>query len=152
MRTLDLFVTLLLSAAPVSELRGGIPFALARGASPPAAFFLALAGNLVIIPALLFGLSAGERLIRRCEAGRRIIDLTFGRVRRRRRLIDRYGPVGLFFLVAVPLPGTGAWTGAIAAHLFGIRPRRAAIPIASGVVIAGVLVLSASLGLIRLFD
>ena len=151
MNTVDAVITLLISAAPIAELRGGIPFALARGASAEAAFFLALGGNLIVIPALLFGLSAGERLIRRFEVGERIVDLAFGRVRRRRKLIERYGPLGLFFLVAIPLPGTGAWTAAIGAHLFGIEPRRAILPIALGVLIAGILVLFGSLGLIRLF-
>jgi len=149
--TVDAVITLLISAAPIAELRGGIPFALARGAGAEAAFFLAIAGNLAVIPALLFGLAAGERLIRRSAAGERFVDFAFGRIRRRGRLIDRYGPIGLFLLVAVPLPGTGVWTAAIGAHLFGIGPRRAALPIALGVLVAGLLVLSGSLGLIRLF-
>jgi uncharacterized membrane protein len=147
----DAIMTVLLSAAPITELRGGIPFALARGAPAWLAFALALAGNLAVVPLLLFGLRAGERMVRRFGVGDRILDRVFARVRRKRGPIDRYGPIGLLLLVAVPLPGTGAWTGAIAAHLFGIAPRRASVPIVAGVLIAGVLVLLAGVGVIRLF-
>jgi uncharacterized membrane protein len=150
MSAIDAWIVLLVSVAPISELRGAIPLALARGAPVPAAFFLALTGNLVVIPLVLLCLRLGESWIRRVPAGARLLDWLFGRVRRHERLIRRYGPLGLALLVAIPLPGTGAWTGAIAAHVLSIPPRRALVPIAAGVMIAGVLVLLASLGLFRL--
>jgi len=150
MSAFDAWLIVLLSAAPISELRGAIPLAMARGAVPAAAFFLALAGNLLVIPLILFGLRLGEDWIRRWPLGARLLDWTFGRVRRHEQLIRRYGPIGLVLLVAIPLPGTGAWTGAIAAHVLSIRPRRAIAPIALGVVIAGILVLLASIGFFRL--
>jgi len=150
MSAFDAWLIVLVSAAPISELRGAIPLALARGAPAAAAFFLALAGNLLIIPLILFGLRIGEAWIRRWSIGARLLDWAFGRVRRREHLIRRYGPIGLVLLVAIPLPGTGAWTGAIAAHVLSIPWRRAILPIAAGVVIAGILVLLASLGILRL--
>jgi len=150
MNAVDAWMTVLLSAAPISELRGAIPLAVARGAAPVAAFFLALAGNLLVIPLILYGLRFGERWIRRWPIGARLLDWLFGRVRRREHLIRRYGPFGLILLVAIPLPGTGAWTGAIAAHVLAIPPRRSVLPIAMGVVIAGVLVLLATLGAFHL--
>jgi len=146
---LDAILTVLISAAPIAELRGGIPFALARGGSPAAAFCLAIFGNLTVVPILFLGLRSGERLLRRTTFGRRLVDSVFARVRRRASAIDRYGALGLFLLVAIPLPGTGAWTGAIAASFFGIPPRRASIPIVLGVLAAGIVVLLASLGVIR---
>jgi len=151
MSAFDALLTLVLSAAPVSELRGAIPVALARGAAPATAFFLALAGNLLVIPVILFVLRVGERWIRRWNPAAKLLDWAFSRVRRRERWIRRLGPFGLFLLVAIPLPGTGAWTGAFAAHLLSIPPRRAVPPIVIGVVVAGILVLSACLGLLRLF-
>ncbi|RLE32851.1 small-multidrug export protein, partial [Candidatus Acetothermia bacterium] len=106
-------------------------------------------GNLTVVPILFLGLRSGERLLRRTTFGRRLVDSVFARVRRRASAIDRYGALGLFLLVAIPLPGTGAWTGAIAASFFGIPPRRASIPIVLGVLAAGIVVLLASLGVIR---
>jgi len=139
-----------LSAAPVAELRGGIPLALSQGFSPAAAFLLAVLGNLAIVPVLLLGFSYGERLLLRWRPTRVLLEAVFARTRRKGRLIERAGPIALVLLVAIPLPGTGAWTGAIAARLFGVPFRRALPPIVLGVLIAGGVVLAASLGAFRL--
>lgn len=139
------------SAAPITELRGGIPLAISQGYAPAAAFLLAILGNLLIVPLLLVGLEYGEDLLLRWRASRILLQWVFARTRRKGRLIERAGPAALVLLVAIPLPGTGAWTGAIAARLFGI-PMRVALPwIGVGVLIAGIIVLLVSLGLFELF-
>lgn len=148
---IDVLITLGLSAAPVAELRGGLPFALALGIHPAAAFALAVAGNLLIVPILLFGLGTIERVLRGWRPTERLMEAIFARTRRKGRLLDRFGAAGLILLVAIPLPGTGAWTGAIAAILLGVPARRAFLLITIGVLIAGILVLLASLGAFRLF-
>lgn len=142
---------LAVSAAPVAELRGGLPLAISYGFSPVAAFFLAIAGNLLPVLPILLGLGWGERLLRRWALSVRLVDWVFTRTRRKGRLIERYGAVGLILLVAIPLPVTGAWTGAIAAFLFGIPPKRAFLLITVGVLIAGVVVLALTLSGIHLF-
>ncbi|MGB2982683.1 MAG: small multi-drug export protein [Candidatus Bipolaricaulia bacterium] len=149
--TIDYLITVALSAAPIAELRGGLPYALARGLHPAAAFFLAVAANLLIVPVILLGLGIAERLLRRWRPAERVLDAVFARTRRKGRLVERFGNIGLILLVAIPLPGTGAWTGAIAAVLLGVPARRAFCLITLGVLIAGTLVLFASLGAFRLF-
>jgi uncharacterized membrane protein len=144
-------LTIGISAAPLIELRGGIPFALAQGLSPTMAFLLAVLGNLAIVPILLWGLEWIEKLFMHWRFTRRILESVFARSRRKGRWIEQWGVVGLLLLVAIPLPGTGAWTGALAARLIGL-PNRKSLPwIALGIVIAGLLVLFASLGVIHLF-
>jgi len=139
------------SAAPVAELRGGLPLALITYGFPPlASYFLAVLGNLLPVLPLLLGLGWGERLLRQYAFPRRLLHWVFARTRRKGRLISRYGTIGLVLLVAIPLPATGAWTGAIAAFLFGIPPKRAFPLIVVGVLIAGVVVLLASLGMFHL--
>ena len=139
------------SAAPVIELRGGIPLALSQGFSPFAAFSLALLGNIAVVPILLWGFQWAERLFMRWTVTRRIMESVFSRSHRKGQWIERWGSIGLLLLVAIPLPGTGAWTGALAARLIGL-PNSKSLPwIALGVVIAGLLVLFASLGAIHLF-
>jgi uncharacterized membrane protein len=147
---IEYLMTVGLSVAPIAELRGGLPYALSRGLHPAGAFALAVGANLLIVPILLFGLRRAERLVRRWRPTERLLDAVFARTRRKGRLVERFGAVGLVLLVAIPLPGTGAWTGAIAAVLLGIPARRALRLIALGVLIAGVLVLLASLGAFRL--
>jgi len=139
------------SAAPIAELRGGIPLAISQGYAPAAAFLLAILGNLLIVPLLLVGFRYGEELLLRWRLSRALLEWVFARTRRKGRLIERAGPAALVLLVAIPLPGTGAWTGAIAARLFGIPMRKALPWIGVGVLIAGIIVLLVSLGLFELF-
>jgi uncharacterized membrane protein len=148
---IESLITLALSAAPVAELRGGLPYALSRGAESGVAYGLAVVGNLLVVPLLLLGFRRLERLLRTWRPSARLLDALFERTRRKGRRVERFGAVGLVLLVAIPLPGTGAWTGAIAAVLLGVRPRRAFVLIALGVLVAGVLVLFASLGAFALF-
>jgi len=148
----DYLIAIGLSLAPVSELRGGLPYALAQGLSPAAAFFLAVAANLLIVPVILLFLEQTERVFRRWRPTEQLMNAVFARTRRKGRLVERLGALGLILLVAIPLPGTGAWTGALAAALLGIPIRRSLPLIAVGVLIAGVLVLFASLGAFQLFD
>jgi uncharacterized membrane protein len=139
------------SAAPIAELRGGIPLAISQGYTPAAAFLLAVLGNLLIVPVVLVGLRYGEELLLRWGLSRVLLEWLFARTRRKGQLIERAGPVALVLLVAIPLPGTGAWTGALAARLFGIPMRKALPWIGVGVLIAGIIVLLVSLGLFELF-
>jgi len=139
------------SAAPVAELRGGIPLAISQGCPACVAYLLAVLGNLLVVPILFAGLRYGEELLLRWRPTRALLGWLFARTRRKGRLIERAGPVALVLLVAIPLPGTGAWTGAIAARLFGIPIRKALPWIGLGVLIAGIVVLLVSLGLFELF-
>jgi uncharacterized membrane protein len=147
----DYLIAVGLSMAPIAELRGGLPYALSQGAAPGIAYAVAVAANLAVVPLILVGLGWAERVFRRWEPTRRLIDALFKRTRRKGRLVERLGSVGLILLVAIPLPGTGAWTGAVASVLLGIPFRRALGLIAMGVLTAGLLVLLASLGAFSLF-
>ena len=132
-----------ISAVPWIELRGAIPVGLGLGYPWPAVFLISVAANcLVIVPAfyvldLLYG------RLSRWAWFRRQVD----RVRKRGEpLIRRYSLVGLALFVAVPLPGTGAYSGAALAWLLGLDRRKSAVAIAAGVVIAGVVVTLAATG------
>ncbi|MDD5646298.1 MAG: small multi-drug export protein [Candidatus Bipolaricaulis sp.] len=150
MRAADWALCVLLSAAPISELRGGLPYAIARGADPFLAAAVAALSNLAVIPLALFLLHFAEPVLRRVHWIDRFLDWLFARTRRHGKRVERLGAAGLVLLVAVPLPGTGAWTGAVLAHLLGIPLGRAAWLLALGVIVAGVLVLLASLGVVSL--
>jgi uncharacterized membrane protein len=141
-----------LSAAPISELRGGLPLALSLGMHPAAAYSLAVAGNLLPVPFLLWGLSRLLALLPRLpERWRGPVERYLAWQKRRHlRRFARLGDVALVLVVAVPLPATGAWTGALLAALLGIPPRRALPLITLGVLLAGGIVLAASLGLLSL--
>ncbi len=144
---------LAIAALPISELRGAIPVALGvYGFDPVTAYLLGVMGNLLPVPILLKLLEPLTALLRRSAIGDRLVSWLFARTRARHSaMIERLGAMALVLFVAVPFPATGAWTGALVAHLFGI-PFKYAFPlIAVGVSIAGVLVTLATLGVITLF-
>ncbi len=143
--------TVLISATPVFELRAGLPFALGVLELPPwTAFLLSVAGNLLVVPPLLWGLAWGERLFMRWSWSSRFMQWVFVRTRSKGRWVERLGSLGLLLIVAIPLPGTGAWTGSILARLLGVPHRRALLWISLGVLLAGGLVLAAWMGAIQL--
>jgi uncharacterized membrane protein len=137
---------------PVSELRGAIPYALSTGLSWQQSYFWAVLGNFIpVIPLLLFLGPLSEALSRRFDLFRRFFDWLFTRTRRRGKVVERYEALGLILFVAIPLPVTGAWTGTVAAFLFGVRFRYALPAILLGILLAGTVVTLASLGAITLW-
>ena len=101
-------------------------------------------GNLLPIPFLLLLLEPVSEQLRKVGFLDRIMDWVFERTRRKGGAVEKYGPWGLVLVVAIPLPGTGAWTGSILAYLMGMPFKRAFPPIALGVLIAGVIVTAMS--------
>ena len=147
----ELLLTFFTAMVPVLELRGAIPVGVAAGLPPAAACAAAIAGNMVPVPFILL-------LIRRIFAWLRntaLLGTKIAALERRAhlkgRVVRKYRLPGLVILVAIPLPGTGAWTGALVAALLDIRMRHAVPAIFLGVVIAGAIITALTMGLVRLF-
>ena len=141
-KDLKIFVMAML---PIIELRGAIPYALCVEPEVwiPRAYLLAVIGNFVpVIPILLF-LGPVSDYLRKVPIFDKFFTWLFARTRRRGKLVEKYEAIGLTMFVAIPLPVTGAWTGALAAFIFGIRRRWAVPCIALGISIAGVVVILA---------
>ncbi len=131
----------LLSMAPISELRGAIPLGVwGYGLSPLEAFAVAIVGNLLAVVPLLLLIEPAHRFAERIPLFKRIFDWILERTRRKGKVVEKYEALGLMLFVAIPLPGTGAWTGAFAAFLFDIPFKYSLIAISLGVLIAGVIV------------
>ena len=136
----------LISAAPIVELRLAIPLAIHVYDLPWASSLLvSLLGNLMIVPFLLLFLERGLRLLSRIKIFAGILDWIFERTSRSGTIIEKYHRIGLVLLVAIPLPGTGAWTGSLAASLLRMEFKRALLLITVGILIAGVIVTALSL-------
>ena len=134
------------AASPISELRGAIPWAILKCHFPwYYAFSLAVIGNLLPVPFILLFLNFTSRLLSKVGPFRRILNWLFERTRRRGKIITRYERIGLALFVAIPLPVTGAWTGSLAAVLFGLKFKHAFLSIFIGILIAGVIVTGATL-------
>jgi len=146
---------MILSALPITELRATIPIAIGLGMEPMVALFYALLGNFIPVIPLLLWLPSVFSLLNEYECSRKLVQWVFSRTRAKSVKIQKYGALGLVLLLSVPLPLTGAWSGCIAAFLFGI-PFRVALPaITLGLVICGILVTFASIGfyvIVKLVD
>lgn len=125
---------------PVIELRGAIPIALAKDIEPWVAFMLAVFGNMLPVPFILVFVRSVFNWMKKYEKLGRIVTKLEARAESKSESVRKYELVGLCILVAIPLPGTGAWTGALVAALMKMRIRRALPTIFVGVVIAGVIV------------
>lgn len=136
----------LLSLLPVTELRGGIPFALALGIHPVRAFVSCVLVNILAVPITFFFLSTLHLWLWRHVTYRTLFSRYVVRTREKlREPIRKYGYLGLTVFVAVPLPATGAYTGALAAWVFGLERTKAFCAISLGVFFAGLIVLAGSL-------
>lgn len=140
-RTLHLpnwLILMLLSALPLIELRGGVPVGVWMGLGVPQVLFLCVLGNMLPIPLILFALRSP-----------RLSGLLAPVLRRAQKKTQAIGAhdrwVGVAAFVGVPLPGTGAWTGAMVAHLLGMGPREAVTSILAGVCVASCIMASLTL-------
>ena len=134
-------VVLVISALPVLELRGALPVAINLFHFPwYYALLLAIIGNLLPVPFLLLFLNNISRLLSKIGIFEKILHWLFEHTRRRGKIINRYERIGLALFVAIPLPVTGAWTGSLAAVIFGLKFKHAFLSIFAGVLIAGAIV------------
>lgn len=144
-------MTFFLAMVPVLELRGAIPAGIASGLTPFWAYAIAVVGNLVPVPAVILLVRRIFAWCRKKHIFGNIFEKLENRVREKGEIVHKYRLLGLMLLVAIPLPGTGAWTGAMVAAFLDIQLRRAFPTIALGVVIAGAITTGVTCGAIHLF-
>ena len=143
--------TILVSMIPIVELRGGIPFGVAAGLSVPAAYLAAVIGNLLPVPFIIVYIRRIFQWMRRHFSRLdRMVDALERKAHLKGRIITRYKYLGLFLFVAIPLPGTGAWTGALAAAFLDMPLRRAIPAITLGVMTAGVIISILTFGIVNI--
>ena len=137
----EFIFTVLVSMIPVVELRGGIPFGVAAGLSVPAAYLAAVIGNLLPVPFIIVYIRRIFEWLRRTFPKlNAMVDALERKAHLRGRLVTKYKYLGLAILVAIPLPGTGAWTGALAAAFLDMPLRKAIPAILLGVMTAGIII------------
>ncbi len=144
--------TTLVSMVPVIELRGGIPFGVALGLAHWQAFLAAIVGNLIPVPFIVTYIRRILLWMRRhLPALDKLVDRLERKAHLKGRKVTKYKYLGLMILVAIPLPGTGGWTGALVAAFLDMPLRRALPAIALGVLIAGFLVTGITYGFTSIF-
>lgn len=139
--------TFFISMLPVVELRGGIPYGVGFGLNPWVAYAVAVLGNMLPVPFILLLLNAVFEWMKKREGFLKNIALKLEeKAISKKEKIERYKLFGLLLFVAIPLPGTGAWTGALAACVLRMNRKHAFVSIFLGVIIAGFIMTAVSYG------
>jgi len=148
-----IFLAVLLSLTPFGELRAGLPVAVVSGVPVWLALFVCVVANFLVVPVLFFFLEFVHHHFLHFDHYRSAFDRFMDKARKRsQNKIEKYGYFGLFLLVAVPLPFTGAYTGSLAAWFFGLDKLKSFIAIFLGILVAGLIVLSVSVGGVKFFS
>ena len=149
------FIVFLVSMVPLIELRGAIPYGVMFGLPLWQTFVIAIIGNMLPVPVIFFF----ARRVLEWGADKPVIGKMFTFFLEKghkggRKLQEKAGRglyVALLLFVGIPLPGTGAWTGALVAALLDIRLRHAIPAIFIGLLIAAAITLAVTMGVIHLF-
>lgn len=143
--------TFFISMVPVVELRLGLPYGIALGLDYPLALAAALLGNMFPVPFIIVYIQRIFAWIRRHWG---VLNNVITRLENKAHLkgetVRKYGPLGLLIFVAIPLPGTGAWTGALVAALLNMRLKSAVPSILLGVCIAASIMTALTFGAIHI--
>ena len=147
----EFVMTVLVSMLPVVELRGGIPYGIAVGLPMYLAVTASVIGNMLPVPFLiLFTRRVFEWLRRNIPKLDGFIGRLEARADSKKDIVLKYKFWGLLILVAIPLPGTGAWTGALVAAVLDLRIKKSLPAIFFGVLVAAAIVTLVTLGIISI--
>ena len=147
-----ILMTFLISMVPVIELRGAIPIAVANGLNYWVAVAVSIIGNLVPVPFIILFIRKIFELMRKISKKfDGIVTKLEQRAEKKSDVVRKYAFWGLFILVAIPLPGTGAWTGALVAAMLDMRLKRAFPAIALGVLGAAAIITFVTYGVDVIF-
>ena len=148
----EFILTLLVSMIPVVELRGGIPFGVAAGLPVWAAYLAAVIGNLIPVPFIVVYIRRIFMFMRQhMPRLNSVVDKMEQKAHLKSASVLKYQYLGLAIFVAIPLPGTGAWTGALVAAFLDMRLKKALPSIAGGVLSAGLIISILSYGVKSFF-
>lgn len=145
-------ITFAISMVPVIELRGSIPYGASMEVPFYMSFILSVIGNMLPVPFLILFVRKIFTWLRKITIFKKLVDWMERRVLSKSEALAKYERFGLAIFVGIPLPGTGAWTGAMLAGLLGMRLRDSLPAIFIGVIIAAAVVTAVSYGFIGAID
>ncbi len=141
------------SMIPIIELRGAIPLGALLSVPWWLCYPLAVVGNLLPVPVILLFVKKVLRWMAKCRVKffNKVANKLFEKAEKNRDKIEKYGFWGVALFVAIPLPGTGAWTGSLVAALFDMKFWKSFLSALVGVLGAGIVMTLVSYGVANLF-
>ncbi|MCA0386054.1 MAG: small multi-drug export protein [Firmicutes bacterium] len=141
---------MLTAAMPIIELRGAIPVGITLGLTPLHSAIISFIGSMIPVPFILFLIRPIFNYLKQTETFKHIVHRLIHKSNSKSDNIKKYGWIGLLIFVAIPLPGTGVWSGSLAAALLDMRFKIAFPAILVGNLIAGLLILGLSHGVLAI--
>ena len=143
-------IVFFVSMVPLIELRGAVPIGTGLGLPWHYTLLVSIIGNCIPVPFILFFVKRLLNWMRGCNVKlfSKISNWFFNKAEKNRPKIEKYAAFGLFVFVAIPLPGTGAWTGALVASVFDMKKTKALISVSLGVITAGLIMTLISQGVL----
>ena len=134
-------IIFIISLLPILELRGGLIAAALLGVDWTIAFPICVIGNVLPIPVIILFIRKIFDFIKKTNFLwlRKVVEKIDEKAQNKSKTMNTASLLGLFLFVAIPLPGTGAWTGALVANILNIKPAKAFITIILGVLTAGII-------------
>ena len=142
----------IVSMMPVVELRGAIPFGVSLGLDWREVYILSVIGNTIPVPFIILFFRPLIEYMEKTKLFGKLASKLRHRTNSKIKDLNKYKMLGLFLFVAIPLPGTGAWTGSAIAALLKMRVKHSFWPIFAGVLSAGILMMGISYGFGELFS
>ena len=142
-------IVFVISLLPILELRGGLLAAGALNLSPFIAYPIAIVANLLPIPFILMFLTPIFNWMKKTKLFRGIVEKLEKKAEKNKSKFEKGEFVALIFFVGIPIPGTGAWTGALIASVLGMNRKKAMLAITIGVFMASIIMMILSYGLLN---
>lgn len=141
-------IIFIISLMPILELRGGLLAASLLDIEFVRAAWICVLGNILPIPIVLLFLKMVLNLFEKWKVSKKVVTWLEKKVEEKREQIDKYGYLGLVIFVGIPLPGTGAWTGALLAVMLGMNRKKSFVCILLGVLLAAIIMSILSYGIL----
>ena len=143
---------MLTAALPIIELRGAIPVGMSLGISPAHATAISFIGSMIPVPFILFTIRPIFNYLKKTRLFKKLVHKLTDKSLNKSGNIQKYGAWGLLIFVAIPLPGTGVWSGSLAAALLDMRFKWAFPAILVGNLIAAVIIMGLSNGVVSVLS
>lgn len=142
-------ITFIISFLPILELRGGLLAAGALNLNPWIAYIIAIIGNIIPIPFILLFLTPVFNWMKKTKYLKKIVDKLEKKAESKKDKFEKGEFIGLILFVGIPLPGTGAWTGALIASIMGMSKKKAFLAILIGIIMASIIMMILSYGILN---
>ena len=139
-------IVFIISMVPILELRGGLLAASVLNINITRALWICIVGNIIPVPFILLLITPIFNWLKQTKTFRPMVEKMEARALSKREQVEKYEFWGLVLFVGIPLPGTGAWTGTLAASLLDMDFKSSVIAVMCGVVLAGVIMGLLSMG------